>query len=77
MKMVRLKLNSCDELNFGDKQYKVSNSGKHLGEGEVLVDEEHARHFLSTSCGATLVPDDPEPVPALTKCPTCGCMRKE
>ena len=74
MKMVRLKLNNADELNFGTTSYKVSNSGKHLGEGEVLVTEEHAAHFLATSCGATRV-EDPEP--ELTKCPTCGCMRKE
>ncbi len=74
-KMVRLKLNQCDELNFGDTRYAVSNSGKHLDVGEVLVSEEHAAHFLATSCGAVRVPDEPEP--ELTKCPTCGKLRKE
>ena len=71
MKMVRLRLNQCDELNFGDTSYKVSNSGRHLGENEVLVSEEHAAHFLATSCGATLVPE-PEPESASITCPHCG-----
>ena len=68
-RLVRLKLNSCDELNFGDTRYAVSNSGKHLDVGEVLVTEEHARHFLSVSAGATLV-EEPEPAPIT--CPHCG-----
>ena len=68
MKMVRLKLNNCDELNFGGQRYVVSNSGKHLGEGEVLVSEEHAAAFLAASCGAVRVSDELEPV----ICSTCG-----
>ena len=70
MKMVRLRLNNCDELNFGNTRYQVSNSGRHLGEGEVLVREEHAAHFLAYSCGAVRVEDTPEPSPV--RCRDCG-----
>jgi hypothetical protein len=74
-KMVKLRLNNADELNFGTTRYVVSNSPKNLDIGEVLVDEAHAAHFLSTSCGATRV-EEPEPV-ELVRCQHCGCMRKE
>lgn len=69
MKMVRLRLDQCDELNFGDVRYVVSNSERHLGKNEVLVREDHAAHFLAHSCGATRV-EEPEPAPIT--CPHCG-----
>ena len=70
MKMVRLKMNSCDEVNHHDTRYPVSNSGRHLGEGEVLVPEHVAVVLLATSAGAVRLPDDPEPEPV--QCPKCG-----
>ncbi len=74
MKMVRLRLNNCDEINHAGVKYSVSNSGRHLGLNEVLVPQEVADVVLGLSVGATRVE---ESEPELTKCPTCGHLRKE
>ena len=67
---VRLKMTNCDEVNHGGVRYPVSNSGRHLGVGEVEVPPHVAAVLLSVSAGAVLIPDDPESEPIT--CPACG-----
>ncbi len=73
--MTRLRMNNCDEVNHDGVRYPVSNSHHGIGMNEVEVPEHVARVLLSVSAGAVRVEDDPEP--KLTKCQTCGHLRKE
>lgn len=61
--MVKLRMNSCDEVNHGGVRYPVSNSGTDLGIGEVDVPLAVAAVLLSVSAGATLAepPEIEEP----------------
>ena len=77
MKLVRLRMNACDEVNHGGERFPVSNSGRHLGVGEVEVPKHVADVLLAVSAGAELIQDEPPPSPPPGfVCPNCG-WRKE
>lgn len=62
--MVKLRLNSCDEVCHGAVRYPVSNSTTALDIGEVDVPPEVAAILLSVSAGATLAEPEPPTEPS-------------
>ena len=58
---MKLRMNNCDEVNHGGVRYPVSNSGRHLGVGEIEVPDHVGHVLLRTGAGAVRIDDDSEP----------------